>query len=206
MLFPCSHHLELQREIVTIQAPTRSPATIDFTITADTDAPVNGIPQLNLIDNDQAKHFPVAHAKVTSHGFQGYASMYRWVQIYAESPQPFNKSSIPWQMDVLPIYNGVNNPFTWFGPEPSLYDAPFRKGLPQIDWAARSFLCYIEDALITRNVIPLAAFEWGFWTVDRETSVKRLERLEVDTWNEHLKLFRDNFTGWTFEEAGKGAC
>lgn len=201
--FPYRDHPNAQRKCVSIHVPSRSPATIDFTIHPDHDPANNGIEQLNLISLEAAKGYPVAHATVTSTHFRGYASMYGWIQVFAESPTPFvnNDTSIPWQMDFIPIYNKQNGPFTWFGPEPTLYDAPFRPAdMKHIDWVARSFLCYIKDELLTRHPIPVAAFEWGFWKEEGRPYVKALEVLEVEAWNEHLRLFRDEFKEWKFDK------
>ena len=53
---------------------------------------------------------------------------------------------------------------------------------------------------MTKKVVPIVAFEWGFWIEEGKRLIKPLEKLEVGVWNEHLKLFRAGFLDWKFEE------
>lgn len=104
-------------------------------------------------------------------------------------------------MDLYPMFNDVKSPFSIWGAEPTLVDAPSRDpGTKEIDWTARSFLCYTPDAGLTKQVVPIASFEWGFWLEEYKPLVKPLQKLDISTWNEHLELFRGSYPAWKFEE------
>lgn len=104
-------------------------------------------------------------------------------------------------MDLYPQFQDVNSPFAVWGAEPTFVDAPGQVEKKNYDWTARAFLCYSPDAAMTKTVVPILAFEWGYWVKDTKPFVKELCRLDVETWNEHLGLFRGQFQGWTFKEA-----
>lgn len=108
------------------------------------------------------KDFPTCEAKVRSTGGKGYASMYGWIQVFRCTNDALTKND-PWEMDPVPIHSDVNSPFCWFGPEPSLFDCPMRDRAKQCDWACHSFLAYIDDCLISKDVRPILGLSWGFW-------------------------------------------
>ena len=193
------------------QVPERKPCTVTFTVEPDHDQERNGIPQLVRSMNwpSPATGFPAAHATVSSPESRGYASMYGWVQVTADTAENtsavLDLSSATWNMDPIPITKDLNTPFTWFGPEPTLFDGPFmtdRSISVRLDWLARSFLCYVPDNLLSKHVKPILGFQWGFWIEDSEPRVKQLEQIDLEkTWNEHLDLFRTSFPGWKFDDS-----
>ena len=73
----------------------------------------------------------------------------------------------------------------------------------EIDWEARSFLCYVRDVGLTRDVRPVLAFQWGFWIEGKgkggEVKVKRAREVEVEeAWEECMGLFEARFPSWKF--------
>lgn len=202
--FPYQHYPDRQCQTFDFHVANRTPSTVTFTVHPDVEPAQNGIPQLNLISSEDAKGFPIAHASLVGREFRGYASMYGWIQIFADSPEPFvsNLSTAPWEIDFIPIYKDINSPFTWFGPEPlTLFDAPFRpESVKRLDWVARSFLCYIGDELLSRHPVPIAVFEWGFWIDQEKRYVKELKKIDLEAWDDHLKLFRGTFPDWRFDD------
>lgn len=66
---------------------------------------------------------------------------------------------------------------------------------------ARAFLCYVPDALISRVVRPVVAFEWGFWVRGGVVEIKELKKLGLDAWNGHLEFIRSQYEGWRFEKS-----
>ena len=143
--------------------------------------------------------FPVCEASVKTHGdMQGYGSIYGWIQmVRAGDP---SDSTTPWEMDPIPILADLNTPFAWFGPEPKLFDAPTREGVDQLDWTCHSFLTYIEDSLVSKAVIPILGFQWGFELHGHgsKPKIKVLRELQLDAWNGHLDLLENSFSGWSF--------
>lgn len=111
-----------------------------------------------------------------------------------------------WEMDPIPLTKDLNTPFVWFGPEPSLFDGPSRFECKELDWSCRSFLTYVEDGVISKDVIPILGFEWGFWVKDGEVFVKALREVGLDVWDGHLGLLRSQFEGWKFRDSQGREC
>lgn len=105
-------------------------------------------------------------------------------------------------MDLYPPFQALNSPFSIWGADPTVVDCPGREGVREYDWSARTFLCYSPDAAMTRHVVPILGFEWGFWIEGTRPGVKELRRLDLERWNEHVGLLRGEFQDWKFEEVG----
>jgi hypothetical protein len=129
--------------------------------------------------------------------------MYGWVQM-ASVPESETNTITHLEMDPIPITNDLNTPFTWFGPEPRLFDAPMQVKFQNLDWTAQSFLVYVPDNLLTRDVRPILAFEWGFWKHEGQIQIKPLHKLGLEAWDAHLPMMRKKFVGWTFGESENG--
>ncbi|KAK3057402.1 hypothetical protein LTR09_001586 [Extremus antarcticus] len=141
--------------------------------------------------------FPVCEATVRSTGAKGYASIYGWVQMVRSSSSPLTESD-KWEMDTAPVNSDSNTPFCWFGPEPSLFDCPMREGEREYEWVCHSFLTYLPDCVISKDVRPVLGFEWGFETKDGEIMLKELRELEAGDWDEKLPMLREKHSGWMF--------
>jgi hypothetical protein len=167
-------------------------------VKADTDPSRYGLQLIFPDENtDTLKGFPVCEATVSTVGTRGYGSIYGWIQM-VRSGEPANISASPWEMDPIPILADLNTPFAWFGPEPKLFDAPMRIGVQELDWTCHSFLTYIEDGLMSKDVKPVLGFEWGFELHDGTPKLKLLRELHLSAWNEKLDLLERSFTGWKF--------
>jgi hypothetical protein len=46
---------------------------------------------------------------------------------------------------------------------------------------------------MTKRVVPLLGFEWGFWIEEGKPLVKEIRKLDVEVWNEHLELSGEAF-------------
>jgi hypothetical protein len=156
--------------------------------------------------------FPVCSAVVDTPTDDGYASMYGWIQMVRETP--LNTTEIPqqdpeirntishkqqWEMDSLPITAATETPFCYFGPIPRLFDAPFRATRIDLDWTCWSFLTYIGDCVMTREVHPILVFEWGFRIEGGEVEIRELKRVNVgEAWEVQRGLLEERFPGWRF--------
>lgn len=184
-------------------APERGKISVTFTVQPTKDARAYGhtllFPDLSPED---LKGFPIAEAVVQSEG-KGYASMYGWVQLFRQTPSPSEDiSNTEWEFDDLPFTRGLNLPFSWYGSEPKLFDGPLRgPEVSELNWSSRSFLTYIRGDVTSRTVVPLLGFEWGFTRTKRQVSMKKLESLKVDAWEEYIPLLTDMFDGWNFAKA-----
>lgn len=187
-------------------APDRGKVSVTFTVQPTEDPRAYGhtllFPDLPA---DVLKGFPLAEAVVKAEG-KGYASMYGWVQLCRETPSPSEDiSNATWEFDDLPFTKGMDLPFCWYGSEPKLFDGPLRgPEVKELNWSCRSFLTYIRGDVTSRTVAPLMGFEWGFTRTDGQVSVKKLEKLEVDAWDEHIPFLDEMFHGWTFAKARTG--
>ena len=157
---------------------------------------------------DYSHGFPVCTARVSSPHSAGYAAVYGWIQMnsppFAITSTPIPCRSSDFAMDPLqPIFSELNTPFTWYGVEPTLFDAPSRdrREVRNYDWTTVSLLAYVEDVGSTRHVRPILAFEWGYWIVDGEVRVKRVKAFDArEAWEEQRGLMEGTYGkgGWTF--------
>ncbi|KUI55796.1 hypothetical protein VP1G_10777 [Cytospora mali] len=81
---------------------------------------------------------------------------------------------------------------------PTSFDGPICIGVKDIDWTARSFLTYIEDTVISKNVTYLCGFEWGFQMSSGTTKIKTVKKLTPTEWNGHVEYLSQKFPSWTF--------
>lgn len=179
--------------------------SVTASVKADNDPSKYGL-QLIFPDQDTntLKGFPICEATVSTAGTQGYGSIYGWIQM-VRSGEPSSISAAPWEMDPIPILAGLNIPFAWFGPEPKLFDAPMCTGVQELDWTCHSFLIYIEDGLMSKDLKPVLGFEWGFELHNGEPNLKLLRELQLSAWNDHLDLLESSFTGWKFNRHQDGS-
>ncbi|PYH90442.1 hypothetical protein BO71DRAFT_443907 [Aspergillus ellipticus CBS 707.79] len=201
---------------LTLPIPHRNPLTLTATVTRSTDPRRIGF-HLLFPDDPIANFvgFPITHITLRSTpAFQGYASMYGWIQLTRErppiNPQAFNpeekeeeeeeetKEKEKWTLDPLPITAGTDSPFAFFGVEPQLFDAPANPYAVDLDWTARSFLVRVEDCLMTRVLRPVVVLEWGYEVRDGERAVKLLRRLSRGVWDEHRGELGGWFPSWRF--------
>ena len=144
------------------------------------------------LDRQAARGFPVCQA--TPHiDLDGYRGMCGWIQVVRSSD-----ASGDFEHDPLALFRDVDTPFAFFGLKPTLFDAPFRPSHRDLVWAARSFLCVLPDAVMSRIVEPVAAFAWGFEVADKRISIDGPVSLDTATWDEHRALLGAAFPRWSF--------
>lgn len=174
--------------------PNRGQVSVTVTLGTDDDPANYGFDLLfPSIALKEFNGFPVCEARVkTEKGKSGYASMYGWTQLVKDS------TTDKWEFDYVPIAKELNWPFCWFGPEPTLFDGPARVNVSDIDWTARSFLTYVPDTLLSKEVVPVYGFEWGFVIKDGVIGIKQLVELPLTEWNGHVEYYAQTFPNWTF--------
>ena len=158
---------------------------------------------LNYMDNPSLGYGAILWQLEASLHFTRLSALH-----YREHMPPFTvgcRLRIPlertWSWIFIPLFQDLNNPYMFWGAEPSLVDASSREpAMERYDWTARSFLCYAPDAAMTKHVVPILAFEWGFWIENYRPYIERLHQLNLSSWNEHLELFRSKCTGWNFDQ------
>jgi hypothetical protein len=87
------------------------------------------------------------------------------------------------------------HPFCWFGFAPTLFDAPSRARLEDMDWTAHSFLSFIGGPREARAIL---GFSWGFAVREQAVAAEGVAPLPPDTWDAHLPLLRQEHPSWRF--------
>jgi len=148
------------------------------------------------LPSDLAVGFPVCEATPTI-GLEGYAATCGWIQVVRSTD-----ASDEFELDPLSLFRDVDMPFAFFGVKPVLFDAPFRETRHDLAWTARAFLCAVPDAVMSKIVVPVAAFEWGFTVTEGSIAIDAATALDVGRWQAHVSLLRAAFPNWTFADAG----
>lgn len=148
------------------------------------------------LPHDAAGGFPVCEAKPVI-DLDGYAGACGWIQLVSSTD-----ASDGFEIDPLSLFRDVDTPFAFFGIKPTLFDAPFRDTRDDLSWTARSFLCAVPDAVMSKVVEPFAAFAWGFTVSAEAVAIETPKALEVAVWDEHVALLQTTFPGWTFDATG----
>ena len=189
------------------QVPQRHRTNIRVEVTPNVNPRKTGCHLILPSEPAAAMDFPVCRAILKAPDDVGYAATYGWLQTVLETPlhsNPLSKEAA-WDTDPIPITEQLNNPFCWFGPEAQLFDAPFRTEKRDMDWNCHSFLTYIPDAVVSKKVCPVLAFEWGFEISGGQVSIKRLRLLDIEeAWEGQRGLWEGRFPGWTFERVDEG--
>jgi hypothetical protein len=149
---------------------------------------------------DFAEGFPVCRARIT-YPADGYAAMFGWTQLVRSTDR---RPGI-FEMDPIAQYSEVDTPYAWFGLRPELFDAPSRDSRPDMDWKAHSFLCFSPDAVMTRRVVAIAGFSWGFTIAGGKIAIGSCEALTARDWDGHLDLLRAQYPRWNFSEGFRQA-
>jgi hypothetical protein len=143
--------------------------------------------------------FPVCTAHVAFGTVAGYGANMGWIQVVKSTD-----GGEAWEMDVWPANAGLESPFAYAGWKPTLFDAPAREDRKtHNDWTAQSFLCVLDDAVMTRRVRMLVAFQWGFVVRDGQIEIKRVQALGSAEWQARLGLLREKYPRWMFHGEGE---
>jgi hypothetical protein len=141
---------------------------------------------------DAARGFPVCRATVVLEA-DGYAAALGWVQLVRSTDD-----DDVFKPDPLALFRDVDTPFAFFGIRPTLFDAPFRPTLADLDWTAHSYLCAVREGVMSKLVYPVAAFSWGFTVRDEEISLEQPAPLPLGSWAEHGAVLSSAYPSWTF--------
>lgn len=143
-----------------------------------------------------AQGFPVCEATVDTQ-LRGYRALLGWVQVVGLRRSPTEERRFV--LDPLPVFDGVDTPFGFYGVHPVLFDAPSRRDrTQQLDWLAHSFLCASPAGPMEQLVKPYASFQWGFILDAGTIRFVRPEPLPLATWTNHQPLLETSFPAWQF--------
>ena len=163
--------------------------------------------------------FPVLHGEVVypiPAEQPSYGCLFGWFQfvrcINPEIPSDADVKYGAWEMDIFPYAQDIPSPITYWGYNPSIFDAPARlvndsEKIEEKEWRAQSLLGILEDAGSTKRVklVPGVGFGWGFdiraaeGGKSRIITIKGLEVLDArKEWGNRIGLLRDSYSAWTF--------
>lgn len=170
---------------------------VHVSISANDDPVRLGCHLLNpSVPADAARGFPVCQATPVI-ALNGYAGACGWIQVVRSTD-----ASREFELDPLSLFRGVDTPFAFFGVLPILFDAPFRVSRYDLRWTARSFLCAVPDAVMSKVVEPVLGFEWGFTVEAGAITISRPRLLPAAAWDELVPLLQSSHRAWTFAAFG----
>ena len=88
------------------------------------------------------------------------------------------------------------HPFVFFGFLPTLFDAPSRDPLGDMDWVAHSFLCQLGEQ--EQQARAILGFSWGFNIRDAAITLYGPNALAAGDWDAHRTLLAREHAGWSF--------
>jgi hypothetical protein len=142
-----------------------------------------------------ARGFPCCRATV-SHPARGYAAAMGWIQLVRSTDGASRGAAF--EMDPFEPLGPVGHPFAFFGFLPTLFDAPWRDPVVDMDWLAHTFLCRLTDSYEGRGIAPLAGFAWGFSIRTGEIAPITPEGLPLEAWDSHRSLLASEHPDWSF--------
>lgn len=155
-----------------------------------------GYPLLGLPSrSDMARDFPVVHASVETES-EGYASILAWVQVVSTTYLATGAKHR--LVDVAPQLQGLEVPYVCFGARPTLFDAPSTDAEEDIDWIAHSFLVGSPDCVMSRHLVPLCGFSWGYQVRRRTPTPILPAEIGSGEWSVDQDLLRTAHPSWTF--------
>ncbi len=146
--------------------------------------------------------YPVCTATVDYDG-EGYGAVLGWTQLVRSSDNASEGDSF--EIDPIAVYQDVDTPFAWFGVKPTLFDAPMRFEKLDMLWECDSFLCFLADATMSRQVRALCGFRWGFEIEGGSISRPEPVALQADAWNARLPVLRAAYGRGPFAPESRAA-
>ncbi len=140
--------------------------------------------------------FPMCHATV-DYPARGYNAVLGWIQLVRSNDNTSHGRAF--EVDPLGFLGDVPHPFCWIGLSPSLFDAPSRAPMSDLDWAAHSFLCVPDAGSDDRyEVHALLGFTWGFRIRGTEIRLVPPALLGPAEWNQDMDVLGKRYPSWHF--------
>lgn len=152
-----------------------------------------GYDLLGRFPMEQPRGFPVVRASV-DYPAEGYRAAMGWIQLVYHGEDPSNPEAL---VDLAPQHAHAGTPYAFWGFNPTFFDAP---STPQvgIHWTADAFLATSPDALMTRTVLPVCGFRWGYTTTREPPEPSPLERIGTGAWDRARAVLTGRFPAWDF--------
>jgi hypothetical protein len=142
---------------------------------------------------EAARGFPYCSASI-SHPAHGYAAALGWIQLVRSTDNASGGAAF--ELDPFEPLGSVSHPFCFFGFLPTLFDAPSRDPIRDLEWTAHSFLCRLGGR--DREVQAMLGFAWGFAIRDAVIAPGGPEALTQREWDSHLPILSREHPAWSF--------
>jgi hypothetical protein len=149
--------------------------------------------------SDRERGMPMCTASV-AFSARGYRALLGWVQLVSEPD-----AAAPFSIDPFDLFADSTAPFSWYGVQPVLFDAPSRWRDGAVQWEAHSFLTIGPWDDDRRRVVPLAGFSWGYrqQSSTEGLQLSPLRLLGPADWNDHRSYLTRKYPAWTFDKDGQ---
>ena len=156
-----------------------------------------GYDLLGAFPMEQPEGFPVVRASV-GYPAEGYGSTMGWIQLVYIGKEGEDPEEVV--VDLTPQHEDANTPYAFWGFRPLFFDAPStpRAG---IRWVAEAFLATSPDALMTKTVVPVCGFRWGYATTRRPPELLALEPIGAEAWRHGRAVLTERYPAWDFRDA-----
>lgn len=140
-----------------------------------------------------AQGFPVMEATVHYEG-DGYYAWMGWIQVVSTRQHGDEPVAI---IDGPPNMDDVAHPYCAWGVRPTLFDAPSTTDRG-VEWRAQTFLTASPDGVMTKTVLPLCGYEWGYDINEvGEVTVVPPRPLDLaSSWPEACKILKRECPAW----------
>lgn len=170
---------------------------VDITYEVNDDPTRWGFDLLGFNMDIAARGFPVMEAR-TKYPAQGYGGLLGWIQVVNYEVKTDSTHETIWAApDLAPHALEASTPYTTFGIEPVMFDAPASDD-QNVNWLARTFLAYTPDCLVSPVAEPVCGFTWGYDIENGSVSLKDLRPSVANDWAEITKMLHTRLPTWTF--------
>lgn len=166
-----------------------------------------GLDTIRDFDISRCVGFPSMHAKIHYEG-SGIRSCFGWIQLITDYQTKLdNTEVVEFDVDVSQNMRKLGVPFYSYGNLPEIYDPPNNNigNNSRLKWVADTFLTTLPHRSNKDTVGYILGFRWGYIEYAPELNLPveiiPLQVTDATYWNEHLKLFREQFDAWNFVEA-----
>jgi hypothetical protein len=166
--------------------------SVDVVVEVNTDPEAMGC-------GPSARGFPYCEASVI-HPARGYAAALGWVQLVRSTDGVSGGESF--EMDPFAPLGPVSHPFGFFGFLPTLFDAPSRDEVTDLDWTAHCFLSRLGEG--DRRVEAVLGFSWGFAVNGGAITPRGPQSLDPHDWDDHRAVLTLEHPGWSFVPGFRG--
>jgi hypothetical protein len=153
---------------------------------------------LDRFPMEQPVGFPVVRASV-GYPAEGYGAAMGWIQLVYHGKEEVEEREVV--VDLTPQHADSGTPYAFWGFSPTFFDAP-STDQAGIRWVAEAFLATSPDALMTKTVVPVCGFRWGYATRRKPPELLPLEPIGAGAWESARTVLTERYPTWEFRAAG----